>query len=106
MSDSKHTPEEIQDAFDDMFASLEKRPWYEKLWSNLQLRFMLMSSRVKNVFFNMPANIEARNDIALHIKDDIEFGYTSEMIYGKIMNGSYGNSPISEKENWFKQEEK
>lgn len=82
---------------EDPFAWLDKRPWYERWYSNFSLRKMILDNSVRNKFSKRPENLKTRNDVCLHILDDLEFDYDADMIYGKIISGSYGNTPIDPK---------
>ena len=92
----------IISAWDSMWRGISNRPWYEKLWTSIYMFFMFSKSSAKYYFMGMHENILAKNDVVENIKDYIEFGYDLEMIYNKIMNGSYGNEAIDEKKDWFK----
>ncbi len=87
---------------DELLKNLNDRPFYEKWFSALCLRIWMIKSNALYWFMKTPKNIAGKNEIALSIKDDIEFGYDLEMIYGKIMEGCYGNDVVDEKKDWFK----
>ncbi len=91
-------------AFDKIMLEYINRPWYEKVYTSIRIFLLMARSSARYYFMKFPKNIDAKNDVVTDIKDDIEFGYDVEMIYNKIMNGSYGNEPIDKKFNHFENE--
>lgn len=83
----------------------EEKPWYMRIFTHIQFSWWIAQSNVRHYFMKQPVSVIAKDDMAESIKDDIEFGYDLEMIYGKIMQGSYGNKTIDEKYDWFRQNE-
>jgi hypothetical protein len=84
-----------QSVFDEYFEEQQKKPFWEKIYFNVRMHLMFWNCSVKHAFDLHPKNLKTRNDVCLHILDDIEFGYDAKMIRGKILSGSYGNTPMS-----------
>jgi len=96
-------PEEVEGSniMDEMLNDFRNRPFYDRWIIKLCFKFYMFKSHALYFFGRLPINTKVYNDMAWTIKDDIEFGYDLEMIYGKIMYGSYGNKKIPEDYDWF-----
>jgi hypothetical protein len=70
---------------------LNKSTWHERLLFRIGMYFYMIKHAIRAYFLSLPKNVDGANHSCEAIKDDIEFGYTPEMIYGKIIYGNYGN---------------
>jgi hypothetical protein len=85
---------EVKSALERLEEEAANQPFYERWWSQLTLLQWVIHCHVRHVFYKMPLNVRAKNDLAREILSDIEFGYDLEMIEAKIRNGCYGNDPV------------
>jgi hypothetical protein len=92
---------EIRTGFQKMRDEWNNRPFYQKLWTSILFFFMSAKGEVMYYFFGARKNQQAIDHVITHIKDDIEFGYDLDIIYNKIMNGAYYNTPIDPKHDHF-----
>lgn len=90
------------EAFARVLKQMEDRPWWQKLYASYKTAKWMIHCHVRAAVMSAPISIDAANDVAYAIKDDIEFGYDVDMIYNKIMYGSYGNTKLSTKHDWFR----
>lgn len=78
------------------------RAWYKRWYMNFKVFKYFLRLTVRYILTGNRKWIDASDDVAELIKDDIEFGYDLNMIYVNILNGNYNNTPIPEKYDWFK----
>lgn len=85
--------EENMTSLDKLNQELNNRPWYQKLWTRIIFFHWICNNDVLHVIMKKPINQKAIDQTANWIKDDLEFGYTVDMIYDKIKLGNYDNTP-------------
>jgi hypothetical protein len=81
-------------AWDQLTERLNKRPWYEKLWTRIIFFNYICRHEASIIIMREPRNQQAIDVTVNWIKDDIEFGYSTKTIYDKINLGQYNNTPI------------
>lgn len=80
---------------------MDKDPWYIKLKRRIRLKTYFLYLNILHKLKGMDLFKSPMDYLAYEIKQDIEFGYDSKRIYGKLVSGAYGNTPKKGKNNEY-----